>query len=112
MTGSCVMNLLHAPDTCCPGSDILGARVCSCLRYLTSLPELERRSVRCPLKQLAALFGSQFPCWWVLSRIHAGQVDAALLADGAITSTTAHTLWSQHGAPRGQMIGCWSPAFD
>ena len=40
----------------------------------------------------AAWFCSQRPCWLVLSRSRAGQACAALLAEGSITPTIAHTL--------------------
>ena len=44
----------------------------------------------------AAWFCSQCPCWLVLSRSRAGHACAAVLAEGAITATTAHTLRSAH----------------
>ena len=40
----------------------------------------------------AAWFCSHRPCWLALSRSRAGQACAAVLAEGAVTATTAHTL--------------------
>ena len=48
----------------------------------------------------AAWFCSQRPCWRVLSRSRAGQACAALLAEGAITATIAHTLRAAAKLPR------------
>ena len=54
----------------------------------------------------AAWFWSQRSCWFVPLRTVAGQVCAALLAEGFITPTSAHTLWSRFATAQ----GAWSDA--
>ena len=48
----------------------------------------------------ATWFCSQRSCWRVLSRSRAGQACVAVLAEGAITATIAHTLRAAAKLPK------------